>query len=131
MSMAKPPRVVGPLLCRDIAIVPGSATMSLVGLFNARSHSQWPSPIEPFFFYALFLGGEGVMDFVVLSAATEQMIYRYRHWYTVPAPELPVHFLQRIQSCVFPQPGRYIASLRFKGEILTQRPLDLLPHHPA
>jgi hypothetical protein len=66
------------------------------------------------------------MEFAVLDAATEQMIYRYQHWYTVPSPDLPVHFLQRIQRCVFPLPGRYLASLRFEGEILTQSHLDVL-----
>lgn len=125
--MAKPPRAVGPLLCRDVTVVPRAATLSLVGLFNARSYAQWPSPLDPFFFYAVLVGGEGdgLMEFVVLSATTEQLVYRYRHWYTVPAPDLPVHFLQRIQRCVFPLPGRYLVSLRFEGEILTQRHLDV------
>ena len=126
--MAKPPRAIGPILCRDVTIMPSQATMSLVGLFNSRSHAQWPSPLEPFFFYALLVGGEGegLMEFAVLDAATEQMIYRYQHWYTVPSPDLPVHFLQRIQRCVFPLPGRYLVSLRFEGEILMQRHLDVL-----
>jgi hypothetical protein len=81
--------------------------MSLVGLFNARSFTQWPSPLEPFFVYALLVGGEGdgVMEFVVMSATTEQLIYRYRRWYTIPAPDVPVQFLQRIQRCVFPAPA--------------------------
>lgn len=101
--------------------------MSLVGLFNARSYAQWPSPNDPFFYYALLVGGEGdgLMEFVVLDAATEQLVYRYRRWYTVPAPDFPVHFLQRIQRCIFPLPGRYVISLRFEGEILTQRHLDV------
>jgi hypothetical protein len=101
--------------------------MSLLGLFNQRSYAQWPSPLDPFFFYTLLLGGdgEGLMEFVVLSAATEQMIYRYQHWYAVPSPDLPIHFLQKIQRCVFPLPGRYLVSLRFEGEILTQRQLDV------
>jgi hypothetical protein len=86
-----------------------------------------PSPIDPFFFYALLVGGEGdgLLEFVVLSASTEQMVYRYQRWYTVPATDLPVHLIQRIKRCVFPVPGRYIISLRFEGEILTQRPLDV------
>jgi hypothetical protein len=94
--MAKPPRAVGPLLFRDVTIIPATATMSLVGLFNTRSYPHWPSPADPFFIYAVLVGGEGdgLMEFVVLSAATEQMIYRYRRWYAVPAPDLPVHFLQ-------------------------------------
>jgi len=130
--MAKPPRAVGPLLCRDVSFVPGAETMSLVGLFNGRSYSHWPSPVEPFFIYALLVGGEGdgVMDFAVLNAATEQLIYRYRQWYTVPAPDFPVHYLQRTQRCVFPAPGRYLVSLRFEGEILTQRHLDVR-HQPS
>jgi hypothetical protein len=69
--------------------------------------------------------GEGVMEFMVLNAATEQMIYRYQHWYAVPSPDLPIHFLQRIQRCVFPQAGRYLVSLRFEGDILLQRHLDV------
>jgi hypothetical protein len=131
--MAKPPRVVGPLLFRDVNLVPGTATLSLVGLFNARSYTQFPSPIDPFFFYGLLVGGEGdgLMEFVVLSAATEQMVYRYRRWYTVPAPHLPVHFLERIQRCTFPLPGRHLVSLRFDGEILTQRHLDVHQDQPA
>ena len=131
--MAKPPRAIGPLLCRGVAFVPSTATMSLVGLFNARSSTHWPSPLDPFYVYALLVGGEGegVMEFVVLSATTEQLIYRYRRWYTVPAPDVPVHFLQRIQRCIFPSPGRYLASLRFEGEILTQRHLDMSEHPPA
>jgi hypothetical protein len=107
--------------------VPGAATITLVGLFNVRSYAQWPSPIDPFFFYTLLVGGEGdgLMEFVVLNATTEQMVYRYRRWYTVPDADLPIHFLQRIQRCVFPLPGRYLVSLCFEGEILTQRPLDV------
>ncbi len=131
--MAKHPRAVGPLLCRDVKFVPGTATMSLVGLFNNRSYLRWPSPIDPFFFYALLVGGEGegLMEFVFLRAGTEQLVYRYRHWYTVPAPDFPVHFLQRVQRCVFPAPGRYLAALRFEGEIVTQRHLDLHEAQPA
>jgi hypothetical protein len=131
--MAKPPRAIGPILCREVTIVPGTATLSLVGIFNARSYSQWPSPHDPFFFHALLLGGEGegLMELVVVSANTEQMIYRYRRWYTVPTPDLPIHFLQRIQRCVFPVPGRYLVSLRFEQEILTQRPLDVHPDQTA
>ena len=130
--MARPPRAVGPLLCRDVALVPSTASMSLVGLFNARSYTQWSAPLEPFFFYTLLVGGEGdgLMEFVVLRAATEQMIYRYRRWYTVPAPDLAVHFLQRIQRCVFPHPERYLVSLRFENEILTQRLLDVYQDQP-
>ncbi len=131
--MAMPPRAISPLLCRDVTIVPGAATMSLVGLFNARSYAHWPSPIDPFFFYVLLVGGEGdgLMEFVVLNATTEQLVYRYRRWYTVPDPDLPVHVLQRIQRCVFPLPGRYLVSVRFDGEILTQRPLDVHQDQPA
>lgn len=101
--------------------------MSLVGLFNTRSYAQWPSPTEPFCFYALLVGGEGdgLIEFVVLDAKTEQMIYRDRHWYTVPSVDVPVHLIQRIQRCIFPQPDRYILSLRFENEILTQRHLDV------
>jgi hypothetical protein len=130
--MAKSPRAVGPLLCRDVSLIPGAATLSLVGLFNGRSYSQWPSPAEPFFFYALLTGGEGdgLMEFVVLNSTTEQLVHRFQYWYTVPAPDLPVHVFRRIRRCVFPVPGRYIVSLRFEGEILTQRPLDVR-HHPA
>src|SRR5579884_829091 len=96
--MVKPPRAVGPLLCRDVFLAPNTATLSLVGLFNTRSYAQWPSPVDPFFFYALLVGGEGdgLIEFTVLRAATEQMIYRYRRWYAVPAPDFPVHFLQRV-----------------------------------
>ena len=106
--------------------------MSLVGVFNARSYAQWPSPRESFFFYALLMDGEGdgLMEFVVLSATTEQLVYRYRHWYTVPAPDLSIHLLQRVQRCVFPLPGRYLVSLRFEGEILTQRHLDVYQAQP-
>ncbi len=125
--MAKPPRAIGPLLCRDVTIVPSAATLSLVGLFNARSYADWPSPVDPFYFYALLMGGEGdgLMEFVVLNATTEQLVYRYPRWYTVPASDVPVHFLQRLQRCVFPMPGRYLVALRFDGEILTQRHLDV------
>jgi hypothetical protein len=131
--MAKPPRAIGPILCRDVTFVPLAATMSLVGLFNARSYAQWPSPVDPFYFYALLVGGEGegLMELVVLSATTEQLVYRYRRWYTVPAPDLPVHFLQRIQRCVFPLPGRYLVSLGFEGVILMQRPLDVYQDQSA
>lgn len=106
--MAKPPRAVGPLLCHPITFTP-PAVMSLVGLFNARTCPGWPAPPDPFYFYALLLGGEGdgLMELVVLHAATEQIVSRYRHWYTVP------------------RPGRYLVSLRFDGEIVTQRPLDV------
>ena len=81
----------------------------------------------------MLVGGEddGILEFVVLSAATEQMVYRYRRWYAVPAPDLPVHFLQKIQRCLFPLPGRYLMSLRFEGEILTQRHVDIRQDPPA
>ena len=130
--MAKPPRAVGPLLCREVSFLPGTAPMSLVGVFNGRSYAQWPSPVDPFCFYTLLMGGEGegVMEFAVLHAATEQLIYRARYWFTVPAPDFPVHFLERIRRCVFPRPGRYLVSLRFESEIVTQRHLDVF-HHSA
>ena len=131
--MPKPPRAVGPLLCRDVAIVPAGAVVSLVGVFNTRTYAQWPSPSDPFYFYTLLVGGEGegLMEFAVLNATTEQLVYRYRHWYTVPDPDLTIHFLQRLQRRVFPSPGRYLVSLRFEGEIVTQRHLDIHQGQPG
>jgi hypothetical protein len=115
------------VLCRDITFVPGTATMSLVGLFNVRASANWPSPAEPFYAYTLLVGGEGegVMELAVLHAVTEQLIYRYRRWYTVPSPDYPVHFPLLLRRCIFPAPGRYLVHLRFEGEIVTQRHLDV------
>jgi hypothetical protein len=80
---------------------------------------------------ALLLGGEGegLVEFAVLSAATEKLISRHQHWYTVPAPDVPVHLLQRLKRCTFPMPGQYVVSLRFDGDILAQRHLDLFQLH--
>src|SRR5258708_3601579 len=103
----KPPRAVGPILCREISLVPETASLSLVGIFNQRSYAHWPSPVEQFYAYALLVGGEGegLMEFTVLHASTERMIYRYQLWYAVPSPDLPVHFAQKLGRCIFPAPG--------------------------
>jgi hypothetical protein len=123
----KPPRLLGPIFCREISYVPGAAVMSLEGVFNGRSYSRWPSPADRFLAYALLIGGEGEgrMELTIIRAQTEQLIYRHERWYAVPAPDVPVHFEMTIRRCVFPTPGRYLVALRFEGEILAQRHLDV------
>jgi hypothetical protein len=125
----KPPRVVGVVLCKSFDIDRAAGDLTLSGVFHTLEFAEWPTPFQHFVAYSALHGGEGegTMELVVTHLESEEGVYRYRRWYTVPDLDLVIHLEMRIRRCSFPLPGRYGLSLRFNGEELSYRPLDVRP----
>jgi hypothetical protein len=125
--MARLPVVVGLVLCETLAVEPQSARMSLVGTFHNRYFRRFPTPPQRFTAYAALDGGmgEGTIELRVTRLETEQEILRYRKWYAFSDPDLTANLEIKLRKCVFPAPGRYGLSLRFDGDELTYRHLDV------
>ena len=123
----KLPRVVGLVLCRSMTFDPEAGGHTLTGVFNTLVCPSWPSPPQQFMAFAGLQGGrgEGTIELVIQRMATEQRVYRFRRWYTLPDPQLVSSLELPIRRCVFPAPGRYGVSLRFEGSELTSRTLDV------
>jgi hypothetical protein len=77
--------------------------------------------------YAALHGGEGqgTMHLMVAKADTEEIIYETKKWRGFSDPDLITTYEEIVRDCTFPTPGRYIITLRFDGEIVTQRVLDI------
>ena len=123
--MVRIPKVIGLTLCDHIDIDPHTGQFSLVGVFHARYFRQFPSPAVAFTVYAALYGGrgEGTIEVKVNRAETETDIYRLQKWFSLPSRQL-VNAELKVKRCVFPEPGRYLISLRFDGQDLTTRFLD-------
>lgn len=121
--MARPPLVVGLLLCERFS-VSAQAGASLEGLFNGLYFRDFPSLPREFTAYACLYraSGEGTIELLVTDAQTERDIYRYQSWATFPSPSPPVHTVIPVR-CVFPAPGAFNLTLRFDERILAQRTL--------
>jgi hypothetical protein len=127
--MAKAPRAIGLFLCRRAEVDTAAVEYSLIGLIRTLSFAKWPALAPPILAFAALQGGngEGTMEVVGTQMATERDIYRWRRWQSLPGPRGLGYLEAPIRRCVFPGPGRYRFTLKFDGEELTQRLLDVLP----
>jgi hypothetical protein len=125
--MPTPPHVVGLTLCNRLSFDPATAELSLVGIFNRLAFRRWPTPEVNFTAFATLFGGsgEGTIELVVSRLETEEMVYRYRRWYAAPGPG-DVHLEMRVTRCVFLAPGTHGFTLRFDGQDLTFRYLEVV-----
>jgi hypothetical protein len=125
--MARPPRVVGLIVCRRLDVNPTVGELSVVGVVHTLRVPSWTEPAPPFTVYTLLHGGrgEGAMQLAISRLDTETTIHRWTHWYVVPDPSLVVHREIPIRQCRFPGPGRYGLSFRFDGKELAWRFLEV------
>jgi hypothetical protein len=121
------PKVLGLTICDRVEVDRESGHFSLIGLFQSRRIKDFPTPPQAFTVYAaLFDGlGEGTLELVVAQLVTDLKVYRYRRWMTFPGRMLTVHMEIKIKQCIFPGPGGYAAVLRFDGDELSRRYLDI------
>lgn len=121
--MIKLPKIVGLTLCERIDVNRETGQVSLVGLVQVFHFPIFPSPAKPFTVYlALFDGvGEGTMELSIMQLATEKVIYRYQRWLAFPGRDLVVNQEIPVRRCVFPTPGRYLLTLSFDQQPVTQR----------
>jgi len=101
--------------------------MSLVGVFNSLRFPSFPTPPQRFTVYAALHGGDGqgTITLTVSRAITEAKIRQSQWWRGFSDPDLITMFEGTVEKCVFPTAGRYLVTLRFDGEIVTQRILDV------
>jgi hypothetical protein len=125
--MMKPPRVVGLVLCKSFNIDPAVGELNLLGVFHSLAFAAWPTPAQRFVAFAALHGGrgDGRIELAVTRLETEESIYLYQYWYTVPDPDLIVNLEIKVRRCIFPAPGRYGFSLRFEDKELAYHPLDV------
>jgi hypothetical protein len=121
------PRLLGLILCEQVAVDPATGRFSLVGLFHARRYSEYPTPSVAFTAYAaLFDGvGEGTLKLAVNQLETGVDVYTYQRWMVFPGRMLTVHMEIKVTRCVFPAPGDYDVFLSFDGQELARRRLFL------
>jgi hypothetical protein len=126
--MVKPPKVAGLILCKRVGIDVAVGEMSLVGLIQVLSFATWPAPADPFAVYAVLYGGsgEGTIELIITRLETEEDIYTRQRWTGFTGQGLIVHMEIPVRGCIFPGPGRYVATLRFDEYELTQRYFDVL-----
>jgi hypothetical protein len=125
--MLKPPRVVGLMLCKRMAVDTAAVEMSLVGIFRHLRLARFPAS-PPFTAFAALYGGsgEGIIELRVRRTETEKDVYQYQRWFGFPGEGMTAHLEMQIRRCVFPAPGRYLFTLRLEEHELTQRYLDVL-----
>lgn len=125
--MPKPPEPVALVLRERMHIDTQAVQMSLVGIFHSRRFRSFPTAGQRFTAYVALHGGEGegTMQLTIAKADTEEVIHETERWRAFADPDLITMYEGPVQNCVFPAPGRYIVTLRFDGEIVTQRVLDI------
>jgi hypothetical protein len=125
--MPEAPKPVALILCDRIEVNVATAQMSLVGIFHHRRFRSFPTAAQRFTAYVALHGGEGEgrISLDIARANTEATIYTYQRWTGFPDPDLITTFEAPVRRCAFPEPGRYIVTLRFDGEILADRVLDI------
>jgi hypothetical protein len=121
------PDVVGLVLCERISFAPDTGRVSLVDVFQSLRFAEYPTPAQRFtVFSALYDGvGEGTLELAVTRVATEEAIYFYRRWITLPGRLLLANLEIKVTRCAFPAPGRYVFDLRFDKQDLTRRYLEV------
>jgi len=125
--MAQRPRTIGVYLCKKIEVDPAKGEMSLVGVFQAMTFDRFPSPIQRFTIYAMLYDGlgEGVIEVRIIRMDNEQELYRHERWARFAGQGIQYQHEVKVTRCVFPTPGRYGVILRFDGEIIDSRILEI------
>jgi hypothetical protein len=102
--------------------------MSLVGVFSGLTFDRFPSPIQRFTIYAMLYDGEGegVIELRIVQMETERDLYRHQRWTKFSGRGMQYQHDVKVDGCVFPAPGRYAVVLRFDGEIIESRTLEIL-----
>jgi hypothetical protein len=125
--MPKAPDPISLVLCERMHVDPQAGQMSLVGVFNSLRFQSFPAPMRRLTVYTALHGGDGqgTMKLTIFRADTEEEIYKGENWRGFAVPDLTTMYEGIVRDCLFPVPGRYIIELRFDGEIVTQRVLDV------
>lgn len=125
--MPTAPDPVSLVLCDHMHVDPQLGQMSLVGVFNSRRFRTFPARLPRLTVYAALHGreGQGTMTLTISKADTEDEIRKSEKWRGFADPDLITMYEGTILDCLFPAAGRYIVALRFDGQIVTQRVLDI------
>jgi len=125
--MTKLPEVAGLILCNRMEVNTAKVELCLAGLFHALSFSTWPAVAAPFTVYTELFDAEaeGTIELKVMRLETEGDVYRQTKWFVSTDRRLRFPLEWRVTQCRFPAPGRYLVSLRFDGELLSQRFLEI------
>ena len=62
----------------------------------------------------------------VMRLETEQLVYSFTKWYACVGDNLVATFERTVRPCVFAAPGRYSFTLKFEGQAVAQRIVDVL-----
>jgi hypothetical protein len=114
-------------MCEGLAIDTQRPKVSLVGVFHSLHFKEFPARPERFTVYAVLYDGvgEGKMELVITRQETEEDVNTYSKWVGFPGRGRIAHVEISLQKCSFPAPGRYRIMLRFDGNILTERLMDV------
>jgi hypothetical protein len=125
--MARLPRVAGLVFCESLDLGTGPGHVSLQRIFNGRGYDAFPTPPDEFVVYSALYGEkqEGKLELVATHLETEHDAYAYARWYHLFGEGLTSHLLFTVRGIVFPTDGRYVFSIRFDNETLTQRILEV------
>ena len=136
------PNPVGLYFIKRIDVNATDGDLSLIGLFQNRSFSTFPSaPAEMTVFTMLHGGrGEGILQLgVYLLNEMEEYntksdwIYRQRKWIRFPnEPDFLVTIELKLRKLCFLNAGEYLFVLTFDGNLVTERRMSIRtgePHH--
>jgi hypothetical protein len=126
--MVRPPRALGLVLCRQLAIN-SAREIELLGMLRNLHVTSWTEPVAPFTAFSVLQGGqgEGIMRVVGYRLATEQEFYRQRRWFVASSQVEMLPYQMILRQCIFPAPGRYKFALQFEGQELAEALLDVHP----
>jgi hypothetical protein len=126
-----PPNVVGLIFANRLLIDKEKGDVSLIGIFQEKNFSSFPSdPVEMVVFVIVNGGrGEGFFELTVYQLdrhgdhEAEDWIYRKRKWYKFPDddPNRILNVEIPIKSLRFPDVGEYLFSLTLDGKPVTER----------
>jgi hypothetical protein len=126
-AMPKAPKGVALIFCDRMQVDTATGELSLMGIFLGRRFRSFPTPVLQFTAFTLVTGGEGEgrMVLEIKRADSEAPIYRREKWAAFAHPDLLMMQEFPVRRCLFPSPGRYIATLTFEGDIVAQTVLDI------
>jgi hypothetical protein len=126
--MPKAPEACELVLCKRYVVDPQLAEQSLVGLLHGFQSPTFPFRAPDFTVYAALTGGkgEGRMVLELMRLETEEVVHSFTKWYACLADGLVATFEKQFRGCVFPAPGRYAFALKFEGEDVARRVVDII-----
>jgi hypothetical protein len=121
--MATKPIVLGLSICDYVIVEERTKKLSLIGTFTGLGVDSFPARALPFSVHAALCDAVGPVRFSLVGTLlqTGEEIYRTENQVVFLDKLTEVHYVFRLNTCVFPVAGWYQFTLLSEGEWLAQR----------